>query len=91
MLWSQRGLKRTRKKLLAEADRLKVDLQERNAVLNILQRAHRDAIAATHFEDLRGILATWRYFHRWVALLVVLLVVVHIVTAMRYANLGGLG
>ena len=52
---------------------------------------HRDAIAATHFEDLRGVLASWRYLHRWVALLAVLLVIAHIITAMRYADLGGLG
>lgn len=55
-----------------------------------LARAHRSALAATHWEDIRGILATWRSIHRWLALLLVLVVVLHIVVSLRYASfLGG--
>ncbi len=56
-------------------------------MLALARRAHWNALLATHFEEVRGILASWRYFHRWVALLMVLLLVVHIVTAVRYASL----
>ncbi len=53
------------------------------------REAHRHALMAAHFEDLRGLLATWRYFHRWVALLMFLFVVAHVVSALRYGELFG--
>jgi hypothetical protein len=49
--------------------------------------AQRAALSAAHYEDVRGLLATWRYVHRWVALLMVLLVAAHVVTAIRYAGM----
>jgi len=52
-----------------------------------VRTAQRTALAAAHFEDLRGLLASWRYLHRWVALLMVLLVVAHVFTALRYASI----
>ena len=36
-----------------------------------------------------GLIASWRYFHRWVALLMVALVVIHIVTALQYGSMFG--
>jgi len=42
---------------------------------------------AAHYEDLRAVLNSWRYLHRWVALLMVLLVVAHVFTALRYASI----
>jgi len=59
-------------------------------VLALARRAHRVSLAAARYEDLRGMLAGWRYLHRWVALLFVLLLGVHVVAALRYADLGGL-
>ena len=60
-------------------------------LLALGRRAHRAALTATHYEELRGLLATWRYLHRWVALLVVALVVLHVAVALRYASLFGGG
>ena len=37
-----------------------------------------------HYEDLRAVLNTWRWLHRWVAALLVVLVVVHIAHATIY-------
>ena len=51
----------------------------------LAKRAYRSALGTAHFEDLRAILNSWRYFHRWLALLMVLLAVMHIVTAIRFA------
>jgi thioredoxin reductase/Pyruvate/2-oxoacid:ferredoxin oxidoreductase delta subunit len=56
------------------------------SILRLARRAHGVAHAASHYEDLRGLLASWRFFHRWVALLMVLLVIVHVVAAVRYGN-----
>jgi cytochrome b561 len=58
-------------------------------MLVLARQAHRTALAAAHYEDLRALLATWRYVHRWVALLMVLLVALHVVVALRFASLGG--
>ena len=58
---------------------------------SLARRAYRAALSAAHLEDLRGLLATWRYLHRWAALMVVLLVAVHIASALRYADLSWLG
>jgi dihydropyrimidine dehydrogenase (NAD+) subunit PreT len=58
-------------------------------VVALARRAHRNSLSASHLDDLRGLLSGWRYFHRWLALLVVLLVVVHIWSALRYAQWGG--
>lgn len=57
-----------------------------NALLKLARQAQRTALMAAHYEDLRALMASWRYFHRWVALGMVLLVVVHVVTALRFGS-----
>ncbi len=57
------------------------------SALALAGRAHRASLAAAHFEDLRGLLSTWRFLHRWVAALLVLLIVVHVVNALRYGQM----
>ncbi|MEZ6016774.1 MAG: NAD(P)-binding domain-containing protein [Planctomycetota bacterium] len=59
-----------------------------SSLLVLARRSHRAALAATWFDELRALMASWRYLHRWVALLMVLLVVVHIVMAVRYGRIG---
>jgi hypothetical protein len=52
----------------------------------LARQAYRTALLSAHYEDLRGLLASWRYFHRWVALLMVLLAAVHVAVALRYGR-----
>jgi thioredoxin reductase/Pyruvate/2-oxoacid:ferredoxin oxidoreductase delta subunit len=59
-----------------------------DALLVLARRSHRAALAATWLEELRALMATWRYLHRWVALLMVILVVVHVFMALRYGRVG---
>jgi predicted ferric reductase len=40
----------------------------------------------THYEEVRGILSSWRWMHRWLALLLLILVVVHVFTVMRFGG-----
>ena len=54
--------------------------------LRLARRAHRAATAAAHFEDLRAVASTWRYLHRWIALLMVVLVIVHVAYALIYGE-----
>jgi thioredoxin reductase/Pyruvate/2-oxoacid:ferredoxin oxidoreductase delta subunit len=60
--------------------------------LRLARKAHRTALAAAHFEDLRALLGTWRYLHRWVAVLMLVLLVAHVAYALIYGQmLGGSG
>lgn len=90
LLRGQRRLRAVLAHLEREARAEGLDEGHVHEVLQLARDAHRDALAAAHLEDLRGLLSTWRYLHRWVALLMVALVVMHVVMAVRYgAVLGG--
>lgn len=80
----QRDLRRTLRQLEQEGRDRGVGPTELQEALDLARRAHRAALAAAHYEDLRGVLSAWRYLHRWVALLMVVLVVVHVVYALAY-------
>lgn len=57
------------------------------ALLELAQRSHRAALAATWLQELQALMATWRYLHRWVALLMVILVAVHVYAALRFGRI----
>lgn len=50
----------------------------------LARRAHQIAITVRHYEDLRALLGSWRFLHRWVALFMVLLVIAHVIYALSY-------
>jgi len=79
----RRSLRDLRKR--GKAEDLPPDQLQR--ILVLARKAHWNALLATNFEEVRSVLAGWRYLHKWAALLMVLLLVVHVVTAMRYATL----
>ncbi len=54
----------------------------------LARRSHRLTLATTWHDELRAVMASWRYLHRWVAVVLILVLVVHIVTALRYAPIG---
>ena len=87
LLRSRSALQRSLAELLADGRRAGLPAGELRELARLARRAHRTALMAAHYEDLRGLLASWRYVHRWVALLMVLLVAAHVVTALRYGEL----
>jgi thioredoxin reductase/Pyruvate/2-oxoacid:ferredoxin oxidoreductase delta subunit len=89
--YGQRRLQAALSRLRAEARAEGLPELQLAALLDLARRAHRAAWMAAHYEDLRGLMASWRYLHRWVALLLVLLVGVHIAAALRYTDLLVLG
>jgi thioredoxin reductase len=89
LLASQRDLGGTLARLRADGLREGVARDQLGEMLALARQAHRTALAAAHYEDLRALLATWRYLHRWVALLMVLLVVLHVFVALRFASFAG--
>ncbi len=68
-----------------------IDPAQVSETIRLVRRAYRTSLAAAHLEDLRSVLSSWRYFHRWVAALMVVLVVVHIVYAVLYGESSFLG
>ncbi|MDA0373436.1 MAG: NAD(P)-binding domain-containing protein [Planctomycetota bacterium] len=64
-----------------------VPADEIRSLLALARRAHRLMLAAAHFAEVRAVLGSWRYLHRWLALLMVLLTGVHVYTAVRFADI----
>ena len=56
------------------------------SVQALARRAYRAAISVAHYEDLRAVLSTWRWLHRWMAAVMVVLLVVHVVHALAYGD-----
>ncbi len=90
-LWALLRARRNLRSLLSEVEEellaSRLGRAQVRRILLLTRRAYRAAMAAAHFEEIRGLLATWRYLHRWVALLMVLLALLHILDALRYARL----
>jgi len=89
LLGVRRDLKRVLKKLQQEGEEQGVVPEQIRETLLLARRAHRTALMASHYEDLRAILNTWRFLHRWFAALVVLLILMHIAHALLYGFQGG--
>ncbi len=87
LLAGQRDLQRRLAKLALEGRAQGLSAQRVDATLELARRAHKSALAAAHFEDLRALLGTWRYLHRWVAVLMLVLLVAHIAYALIYGDL----
>ena len=86
MLLAQRDLGRLLRRLRREGRRRGVPGPQLWTTLRLARRAHRTALMTAHFEDLRAVLSTWRYLHRWAAALMLLLVALHVVTALTYGS-----
>ena len=60
---------------------------ELGRLLRKARRGYRIALGAAHLGDLRGLLASWRFLHRWIALFLVLLLAIHVYSAVRYGEI----
>ncbi|MEM6674907.1 MAG: NAD(P)-binding domain-containing protein [Planctomycetota bacterium] len=58
-----------------------------NGVLGLTKRAYSTALGAAHLEDIRALLGSWRYIHRWVAALMVILMLFHIGQMLFYGQM----
>ncbi|MEM7200614.1 MAG: NAD(P)-binding domain-containing protein [Planctomycetota bacterium] len=84
MIGGQRELARCLGRLTKEGREQRLPENEIREGRELARRAHRVAMMAAHYEDLRALLGTWRYLHRWVAALMVVLVVLHVIYALSY-------
>ncbi len=83
----QYRLSGTLRRLRAQGRSGDIPVNEVRDVIVLARRAYRTSLVVTHYEELRALLSSWRYFHRWLALLMVLLAGIHVATAVRYADL----
>jgi hypothetical protein len=88
LIKSRRAFTRTLDNLLGQGAREGIGRDELAELRRLAERAHKNAVGAAHFEELRSLIGSWRWFHRWVALMLVLLVVLHVIAAFRYGGLG---
>lgn len=86
LVQSQWRLRRHLSQLRGAAVQEGVPAPEVARLVELARRSHRLAMQLTHYEEVRGVLALWRWIHRWLALLLLLLTVVHVVTAIRYGG-----
>jgi thioredoxin reductase/Pyruvate/2-oxoacid:ferredoxin oxidoreductase delta subunit len=87
VLFAPFQLRRLLRSIETEASAEGVPDDQLRETLALVRRAHGTALMAAHYEDLRALLASWRFLHRWVAILMVLLVLVHVANALRYGNI----
>jgi hypothetical protein len=70
---------------------LKLALKERGVgarrILAVARAFYRDRRRLARLADLRGLLMAWRFFHRWLAIVMLVLAVFHIAVAVRFGNL----
>jgi len=90
LIGSRRRLRAALRDLRNEARQAGVDRMATASVLQLARKVYRSSLTTSHFDDLNRLLSSWRYFHRWLAFLVVLLVIVHVVTALRFVSWEGL-
>lgn len=86
-LWGHRELRVATAELRARGVALGLGAAQIADVLDVARRAHRTATQAAHLEDVRAVLGSWRYLHRWAAALMVLLALLHIGHALLYGQM----
>ena len=86
LLSTQSTVKATYRKLRDQGQQQGLSADQIDRLIALAQRAYRTALVSAHYEDLRALLNSWRFFHRWVALSMVLLAAVHVWVAIRYGR-----
>jgi hypothetical protein len=87
LLTAQSKARRCIARLLAEGRSEGLSNDQLANLHALARQAFHISLLSAHYEDLRALLASWRFFHRWVALLLVLLAALHVVTSLRYGRL----
>jgi thioredoxin reductase len=88
-LWStQRGIKPALARLRSRGEAEGLSPEQVQVLASLARRAHRTALVSAHYEDLRALLGSWRFLHRWIAALMLLLAFLHVLTALRYGRFG---
>jgi len=80
-------IRRTLRELRMDPRFAEVPEAEREELMQLAKRSLRLSLQIAHYEEIRSVLGSWRFLHRWLALLMLLLVIAHIAVSLRYARL----
>ena len=56
-------------------------------ILPLLKRLARERMWLERYRELRSLMGSWRFFHRWLALLMLAVVLCHVVIAFMFGDL----
>ena len=87
VLTGDRQLRRQGRALAAEIRTHPVLQSNADRVLPLAQRFLRDAQWLRRYSDLRGLMGSWRFLHRWLAIVMLIVVAFHIGIAVRFGDL----
>jgi hypothetical protein len=85
----QGALRQAVRKLRQQGEKDGLTATQVRDLVSLTERAYRTALMTARFEDLRGLLNTWRFLHRWLAAFMVALAAAHIISALRFARIPG--
>jgi hypothetical protein len=84
LVGAETGLRRLLARVRHEGLRAGLSRDQIDELQALTRSAHRSALATAHLEDLRGLMASWRWLHRWGAVLLLVLVGLHVAYALAY-------
>jgi len=87
VILGNRALKRTMNELRLSGEAQGLSTDQINGVLALTRRAHSSSTNVAHLEDVRAVLGSWRYAHRWLAALMVALMLFHIGHMLFYGRI----
>lgn len=89
-LWSLRGAQArfhaAQQRLEETASQAGRNPEEIALLTDLLRRSYECSQRARHFDELRSLLGGWRHLHVWLALLLTLLLIAHLVDAWKYGE-----
>ncbi|MFO0984841.1 MAG: hypothetical protein U1E76_24455 [Planctomycetota bacterium] len=87
LIHGELALARRHRRVIAELVRLNVPAAGLRQTRDLLALALRERVWLTRFRELTDLMASWRFVHRWLALLMLCTAAVHVVLAVTYADL----
>ena len=87
LLWGDRDLKRQIRRIRSGGDRPGTQVKSRRRVVKLLRAFHRETLWLDRYQELRGLMGSWRFLHRWLAILMALLALFHIGVALRFGEI----
>lgn len=84
LIGAETGLRRLVRRVRSEGRAAGLSDDQVGDVVTLARQAHRTALVTAHLDDLRSIMSGWRWIHRWGALLMIALVVLHVAYSLAY-------
>ena len=67
--------------------RLRKNIGSNRSLLPVAHRCVRDQQRLARYTELRGLMASWRFLHRWLAIVMLAVVAFHLLVALRFGEL----